>query len=206
MTPTIPQGYVLVTKDNADQYSGPSPTSCRHDEWFIPGGKYECSGGFEYARDDKDATGCWFFGEQDYRVIAPIKVSTPTPTPKMKKQFSIAVPTLLISKVIQKALFELGFGWISTGTQEETNSRYYGEKAFINVEGKKMSISSYPDYECITLEQLFAMGEPPKPIKVKLNSEYTAEVSDEIKVGCQMFPISILDDLVAARDKYLAAK
>jgi hypothetical protein len=39
-------------------------------------------------------------------------------------------------------------------------------------------------------------------IKVKLNSKYDAIVSkDSIVVGCQIFPISILDDLVKAKDE-----
>lgn len=38
-------------------------------------------------------------------------------------------------------------------------------------------------------------------MEVKLNSEYTAIVSKkEIKVGCQTFPIDILDKLCEARD------
>lgn len=42
-------------------------------------------------------------------------------------------------------------------------------------------------------------------IKVNLNSEYTAYVSkDGIKVGCQIFPLSILDELVKARDKIIS--
>jgi hypothetical protein len=45
---------------------------------------------------------------------------------------------------------------------------------------------------------------PSKPSKVKvvLNSQYTAEVSkDSIVVGCQTFPIEILDELIEARNK-----
>lgn len=38
--------------------------------------------------------------------------------------------------------------------------------------------------------------------KVPLNSNYTAEVTPEgIKVGCQTFPLSVIDLLVAARNK-----
>jgi len=38
--------------------------------------------------------------------------------------------------------------------------------------------------------------------KVKLNDDYTAEVSkDGVKVGCQKFPLSIIDDLSAAKAK-----
>jgi hypothetical protein len=40
----------------------------------------------------------------------------------------------------------------------------------------------------------------PKVFEVRLNAEYTAKVSkDGIRAGCQMFPLSIIDDLVEAR-------
>lgn len=41
-----------------------------------------------------------------------------------------------------------------------------------------------------------------KKVEVKLNDEYTAEVTKtEIKVGCQTFPISVLDALNDAREE-----
>lgn len=45
---------------------------------------------------------------------------------------------------------------------------------------------------------------PPKVKTVVLNSEYTAEVTEDgIKVGCQTFPLDIVDRLVEARDKII---
>jgi hypothetical protein len=45
----------------------------------------------------------------------------------------------------------------------------------------------------------------PVPIEVPLNGDYIAIVSkDEITVGCQKFPLDIIDKLVAARDEILA--
>lgn len=43
----------------------------------------------------------------------------------------------------------------------------------------------------------------PKPVKVKLNDTYTATVTaDTIEVGCQKFPIGVLDELIKARDSF----
>ena len=40
-----------------------------------------------------------------------------------------------------------------------------------------------------------------KPRKVKLNDEYTAEVTrNEVTVGCQKFPISVIKDIVKAAE------
>lgn len=44
----------------------------------------------------------------------------------------------------------------------------------------------------------------PKKQSVKLNNEHTALITPkEITVGCKTFPLSIIDDLVLARDKVL---
>lgn len=54
------------------------------------------------------------------------------------------------------------------------------------------------------LNKLFFTDEyslKPTSIKVKLNDSYTAEVKkDVVVVGCQRFPISIIDELVKARN------
>lgn len=43
------------------------------------------------------------------------------------------------------------------------------------------------------------------PISLKLNDENEAVISDkEIKVGCQTFPISIIDQLIEARKQFIA--
>lgn len=58
-------------------------------------------------------------------------------------------------------------------------------------------------YEGIGFQDIFKI-EFPKNQSVKLNSEHTAVItSKEITVGCQTFPLSIIDDLVRARDKVL---
>jgi hypothetical protein len=53
--------------------------------------------------------------------------------------------------------------------------------------------------QCIKL-----ITKKPKSVLLRLNSEYKAEITkDGIIVGCQKFPLSIIDKLVAARDKVL---
>jgi hypothetical protein len=41
-----------------------------------------------------------------------------------------------------------------------------------------------------------------KPIQVKLNNEYTAEVTDVVKVGCQEFSANAINELAEALKKY----
>lgn len=54
----------------------------------------------------------------------------------------------------------------------------------------------------ITLDDLYiAPFAKPNLVSVVLNSSHTAKVTkDNIEVGCQTFPISVLDELVKARD------
>lgn len=62
----------------------------------------------------------------------------------------------------------------------------------------------YAHHKTIDFNQLFSIFLP-KTETVKLNDSYIAEVTkDSVKVGCQTFPISIIDALVAARNKTLS--
>ena len=66
--------------------------------------------------------------------------------------------------------------------------------------------ANYSHYDQFTIHDLYTKKKISKPesIKVKLNSEYEAVVSkNEVKVGCQTFPISIIQDLVNAKDELL---
>ncbi len=57
----------------------------------------------------------------------------------------------------------------------------------------------YHEYTESTLDDLF---EEVKPIKVKLNSQYTAVVyKDKIVVGCQEFTMEVFEELKKAVDK-----
>lgn len=51
---------------------------------------------------------------------------------------------------------------------------------------------------------LLVIANSPKTISVKLNDRHTAVVSSEgIKVGCQTFPLGVIDALVTAREEVL---
>lgn len=69
---------------------------------------------------------------------------------------------------------------------------------------KKVSgnFNAQPMYQIITLDQLFdGRFEKPTSIMVKLNDKYNAVVSaTSVVVGCQTFPLSVIDELVEARD------
>lgn len=80
------------------------------------------------------------------------------------------------------------------GAVKEWICVHLSDKANFN-QGKKFEITFWEHAREIVLN----------PIKVVLNSEYTAIVDDKtIEVGCQKIPISVLDELVKARDSYLA--
>lgn len=54
----------------------------------------------------------------------------------------------------------------------------------------------------VTIEEFLALLEKPKTISVKLNNQYTAEISkDSVKVGCQSFEYSKIEEIVAAHQK-----
>ena len=54
-----------------------------------------------------------------------------------------------------------------------------------------------------SIEELFeAMS--PDPVTVQLNDKYKAEITrDGVTVGCQTFPLSKIDELVAAKNKVI---
>lgn len=63
-----------------------------------------------------------------------------------------------------------------------------------------VEIHGYRPVKFSDIHQLLALN---PPIEVKLNASYTAKVTEtDITVGCQTFPIAIIDALVKARDFY----
>jgi hypothetical protein len=55
----------------------------------------------------------------------------------------------------------------------------------------------------VTLEEFLCQWLAGETVEVVLNSAHTAKVTaTEITVGCQTFPIEVLDKLVAARDSF----
>ncbi len=54
------------------------------------------------------------------------------------------------------------------------------------------------------VEGLFEIFTKPKTVEVVLNKEHTAVISkDGIKVGCQTFPMDVIDKLVEGRKEFL---
>ena len=106
------------------------------------------------------------------------------------------------SRAIQKRLFELGHAWASDGkTPSNLNMPFlfaeYAVKDITHADNE--NYFQYHEYTESTLDDLF---EEVKPIKVKLNSQYTAVVyKDKIVVGCQEFTMEVFEELKKAVDK-----
>lgn len=87
---------------------------------------------------------------------------------------------------------------------QENNDRWRIESIWvrINSDNKIVDASHYKDSNKeISFAELFALDLiTPKSKFVVLNKEHKAEVfKDKIVVGCQSFPITILDELIKAR-------
>lgn len=84
-----------------------------------------------------------------------------------------------------------GFGVYVNGGPE-TGQESYRVKQY----AKEHGICVYVYDDLFTVEVVAVEEDPAKVVEVKLNASYTASVSrDGIKVGCQTFPLSILDAL-----------
>lgn len=105
---------------------------------------------------------------------------------------------------LEAAAVTLLSGFIS-GNQADGTFRH----AYESVDSKLKSVG-VPDYRQTPWYSGFKEENGSLNIKggfksaslIQLNSDYTAEVTPEgIKVGCQTFPLSVIDLLVAARNK-----
>ena len=104
-----------------------------------------------------------------------------------------AVGALL--KSIGEPIHENSFG-------EESNPTRLNVK-FFNNNGGEWGGADYvkPNTSISFQEFLQLIAAMPPEVKIELNSEYTATITkDTVKVGCQIFPISIIDKLVEARN------
>ena len=85
-----------------------------------------------------------------------------------------------------------------------TNSSFYNFVAIVggNVVRK---VDSYSAKKVISFKEIGKLEELINlKVEVKLNNTYTAIVTENtITVGCQKFPISILNDLMEARNKII---
>ena len=131
---------------------------------------------------------------------------------KMKHAFSLPLyQNKDLAALITKRAVELGYKPSGDNHQIRVNNALKevdGRLVFTSVNkgiNWNQTVSSYhPD---ASLQEFLTTDKykiPTKlPIKVLLNSEYTAEVTDEVvKVGCQQFPVSKLTELVKAVEDY----
>lgn len=115
-------------------------------------------------------------------------------------------------EAVQKRLFELGYRWRGGGTRVA-----YQDAASLSLnyqEGEENIVSFNADKEkrprrshtIVTLDDLYSdKFTVPKSVTIALNSEYKATVEpDGITVGCQTFPLSVIDELVKARAEVLS--
>lgn len=70
-----------------------------------------------------------------------------------------------------------------------------------DVSGHRAANASLFD-KVIDFADMFKVFNGINEVKVELNAEYTATVSEKgVKVGCQLFPLDVIDKLVAARNE-----
>lgn len=120
----------------------------------------------------------------------------------MNKVYQIKTNSLEHRNYILKCLLALGYITNSNSvTTFESANKYLQSFLWLVVYPNQKTIEankySKSNYITTTLDNIILLTQ--ETISVKLNSEYTAEVSkDYIKVGCQTFPASIIDDLKTA--------
>ena len=129
-------------------------------------------------------------------------------------KFVIKIHSQEHSKVVQNRLFELGYKWADEKVTFKTDAwSSYGRDGlviYVGVDSKdgrmtygsvSFQKSSYSTIPFITTDDLFS-AEKEIVVKVKLNSEYEATISKAgIVVGCQTFPLDIVEKLMAAKNK-----
>lgn len=96
----------------------------------------------------------------------------------------------------KSALIDIKNGYGGWVTKDDSSNLYIGHISYIEGHGYIRGNIS---------DLLFTDKYKPakQPIKVVLNKDYTAEVTDkEIKVGCQVFSVEKLKELRSAVDRY----
>lgn len=127
---------------------------------------------------------------------------------KTDQVYHIVIHNPTHCEAVQRRLFELGYDW-SIGKKRVDHLDAASLQAGIDPMG--ITYATRPKWgaswtnkphRVITLDDLYGPEFcKPQTVDVKLNDSHKAVVSrDSIKVGCQTFPISVLDELVKARD------
>ena len=114
-------------------------------------------------------------------------------------------------KACLEYLESLGFKHSEFNNSAKTSEQYikqYSDYLFIKIYPKTRhyagNYSQIDNVEMITFEQLFQMTFAPEFKEVKLNDSHSAQVyKDKIVVGCQTFPVEIMDKL---RDAWESVK
>lgn len=125
----------------------------------------------------------------------------------LPKEFRITILSEAHSKLVQERLFELGYKWSSVGSRVisqwfPTDQIRCDKNKFMGTATKNYYDFYYPESKTISTEDLFTCI--PSQVEVRLNDQYTAILSDDgIKVGCQTFPLSVIDELVKAKQELL---
>lgn len=127
-----------------------------------------------------------------------------------KERLHIIIHSPEHSTAVQKRLFELGFRWsmgnkIHAAESPSLQVNYCGPDGIITHASTKEWTPLKP-HTVVTLDDLYSdKFTVPKSVTIALNSEYKATVEpDGITVGCQTFPLSVIDELVKARAEVLS--
>jgi hypothetical protein len=118
----------------------------------------------------------------------------------MKKDFPYEYHATCKTKlrVLLTHLYSLGVKSSGDDTVEDAVTTYLTKYPYVAIYDKHISGNTYSKYKAISFEDAFLLHG--KRVSVPLNMDYCAEVSAEgIRVGCQLFPLSILDALNNAR-------
>ena len=122
----------------------------------------------------------------------------------LPNKFYLVIHNSTHAKVVQDRLFDLGLDWIGTNEVRKDLTCFSIDFIEVNAHSKekfvrKVKGDSPPTSQLISTDDLFRMQFKPDFSEVVLNKEYTAKVyKDKIVVGCQTFPVFIIDDLVLA--------
>ena len=115
----------------------------------------------------------------------------------------------LTSQIVQDFLFSRGYSWESLGQvvsfveDDLVIEKDLSDKVLYR--RFKTADRQHKYYEVLGLEEFFDLFYKPEPIAVQLNSKCIATVTeDEIIVGCQRFPHSVVGKLQSAIDELVS--
>lgn len=107
---------------------------------------------------------------------------------------------------IIRCLYALGYKSFGRNTVDDYINQWKFSYPWtvIQIEQKNFggNKSEWPEYTTITFDKFLSLKKELE-IEIKLNDEYTAIISkDNVKVGCQTFPLSVIQELYNALKKF----